>query len=219
MEKKWLMGVLLIIVVIGLVLLGFYADKLKNPYSDEPNDWIIDKGNGIKEIDVEEVTDGEGFLDENGQQYEKYGNRFLFDYDGLYNGVFFLDEIYLNEDDGKPIMRITPNLKPYDGVIEGFIVEKIVDNETLISNIFVDEDWKKSLGYKTNIIWGKDWKNFKKFKFTQIEPGIYMDSIEDERDRLSHNFKEAYGGIVVGDVTVDDVAERRIENLTLIRLS
>jgi len=217
MEKKWLMGVLLIIVVIGLVLLGFYVDKLKNPYSDEPSDWVIDKGNGIKEIDVEEVTDGNSFIDGLGSQQWNDGTiDTAFGFEGLYNGEQFI-RYYADEFD-KKLMTITPKLNENNGIIEGFMIGKI-EEDYFITYIFLDEDWKLKVNGETNIVWGTNYENFRSFRFNEISEGVYMDKIQEDKERFDEDFIFHTGTVMVGNFTREQIKlKNSTEGLFVIRI-
>ena len=98
-------------------------------------------------------------------------------------------------------MRIHQNMNPNDGIIEGFILRKLENNE-LVFYIFVDEDWKTSLNY-TNILWTNDFSqdvNVRKMDFSNSEKGIYIDKVEGNFEWFKQNTNV---GIYVGEINKD----------------
>jgi len=222
MEKKWWLGVLLIVAVIGLVLLGFYVNNLRNPYSDEPSDWIIDKGGGVKEIDVEEVTGGKGrFLQVEEEYIDAEKNiHAAFELSGFYNGVYFLSHYPKTN----PEIKISQTMKPYDGIIEGFMIEYIEDGVPYV-RIFLDADWERRLDETTNIMWGNESQNIRKFKFKEISKGVYSDIIEDDIERFLYVYDGSVfnsatrGAILVGNMDQSDLGDNGRRDRTFIALT
>lgn len=204
--KKFFIIWISLIVVIALALVIINIPK-KGVYTKDAEKWIETKGTE-KKIIVEEITEGTGFVDDMGQQLRVGTIETVFDYEGFYKGNHFKREYVENN---RIIMRINPSMNPNDGIIEGFIVEKIEDDKPVVY-IFVDEDWKKNMPL-TNIFWGRNFEFEKAFTFTQVSNGIYMNKIEDDISRFSEDYKVHAGGIVVGDITREDDV-----NKTLIRL-
>lgn len=212
MEKKWWGLILVIASIIGAILLFlvvFFSKEIEPYYSDDPRTWVEDKIGGAKEINVDKVTKGEGFVDFNGVQLRHEEIATVFDYEGFYKGEFFRRDY--KDDDGNVLMSISPNIKPNDNTIEGFMVEKFENND-LVVYIFLDEDWKRGVG-KTNIFWGKDYEFDKEFSFNLVSEGVYMDKIIDAKERFSDDLRMHFGGIIVGDLTRDNDV-----NATLIRV-
>ena len=83
-------------------------------------------------------------------------------------------------------------MDPEDGVIEGFMIEKIENDKPLVY-IFLDEDWKKQVK-DTKILWGNSWAFNKSFEFKSIEKGIYLEVIEDDRSRFSKDYGMSFYG-------------------------
>lgn len=188
---------LLIIIILALIIINLPKEEV---YSDDPKTWIITEG-VEKEIDVEKITEGAGFIDDLGQQLRTDTIETVFDYEGFYKGNHFKRE-YIDENQ-KVRMRINPNINPNDGVIEGFIIEKVENNKPMVY-IFVDEDWKQSLEF-TNILWGRTFQNTRAFNFNQLSKGIYMDEIEDDSTRIEENYNLRFGGIIVGDLNQEKI--------------
>ena len=96
-----------------------------------------------------------------------------------------------------------PNLDPTDGEIEGYIFHDFLPNDTILTYIYVDQDWKENIE-NTHIIWGEsaNWDNYthkKKFNFQKIADGIYRDVFVDDRDRFSDDYMTGHGGVKVGN--------------------
>jgi hypothetical protein len=172
---------------------------------------IIDRGN-VKEVNVEQITSGSGHLDMFGQQFDNGKISTVFGYSGFDHGEFFEYE-YRDEQD-KLMMRITNEMEPFNGVIEGFAVANIVDNKPIVQ-IFLDEDWKREVG-DTFIWYGVGYKNYKEFNFNEISEGIYSDSIEDDPGRFMAEFTLHLGGVIIGDVSKEKI-KNEDEDITLIK--
>ncbi|NQU99348.1 MAG: hypothetical protein HQ538_01300 [Parcubacteria group bacterium] len=202
MQKKWLIpGIiaLVILIIVSIIILlkpSLQSEDIKVEYSDDPRTWVDDKPRGIKEVSVDKVTKGEAYIDSNGQQYDTEKIGTVFSYEGWYEGNWFKRE-YIEKN--KVVMRINPEMKSNDRIIEGFIVEKI-ENNIPYTYIFLDEDWK-NLVNNTRIYWGRSYQLEQDFDFTnEISDGIYMDKIQDQIERFDNNFNLNYGGIWVGDL-------------------
>ena len=224
MEKRGLarsaVVLLLVLVVIAVIALFVVLRKpVTVAYSDDPEDWVDDLGNNVKSVDVEEATKGTSYLDTTSQQYDDSLIITSFAYDGLYDGEWF-DTIKFDKDSNM-VMAIRQNMKPGNGIIEGFIIEKIdrSGGERVIADIFVDSDWKELVGENTNIVWGKNYQNIKKFEFDEISKGIFMDSVEDDRERFNSDYTIHEGGVIVGNLSLDDVKNKNVDGLTLIRVN
>ncbi|MBI2139480.1 hypothetical protein HYU14_01040 [Candidatus Woesearchaeota archaeon] len=207
-KKAWLIVFMAVVLLIALMAYLFYPKKPY--YSDDPKDWVEDKGKGVREINVDKATGGAGYVDFNGLQYETGTIGTVFAYDGWYHGSYFREE-YADLDDGKVLMRISPQMKPYDGIIEGFMVEKVIDEKPYVY-IFLDEDWRKSV-FNTTVFWGKFHQSDKEFNFSfEASKGIYMDWVEDDMERFENGYNIHDGGVWVGEIRED-------RNSTLISLT
>ncbi|MFH1641291.1 MAG: hypothetical protein ABIC04_00150 [Nanoarchaeota archaeon] len=191
---------IVIIICVFLVYLWPEPKQVIEPYSDDPATWIEDKGRGIIEINVDKVTKGQGYIDPNGEQYETASIGTVFDYEGWFKGSYFKKSFSLNDQE---IMRIGEDIKPFDNIIGGFVVEKIEEDNAVIY-IFLDEDWK-NLVNNTMVYWGKSFQNKKLFDFSnEISKGVYMDSVIDDISRFDNNYALHSGGIYVGDIRKDE---------------
>ena len=205
-KKGVVVGILLFVVVIGIV---WYLSTRPRyvTYSDEPKDWV-EKVGVVSEVNVEEITKGSGFVDSAGVQMRGTIET-VFDYEGFYKGNYFRREFA--DENGRVLMRIAENMNPNDGVIEGFIVERM-ENDSLVAYIFLDGDWKQKVG-KTNIFWGALYEREKAFEFKELPNGVYFDKIVDDKSRFDNNFAIHSGGVIVGDFTRENT-----KNATAIRL-
>ena len=188
---------LLVIILLALVIINI---PKKDSYSEEPKLWIETKGSE-KEINVEKATDGQSHFDRDmGQQYETETIGTAFDLEGWYKGNYFKRE-YM--EDNRVTIRISNEMQPNDGVIEGFVMEKIENNIPYLY-IFLDEDWKNNVE-NTNIYWGRSYQNKKIFDFSsQISAGIYMNKVKDDENRFQNNYGLHIGGVYAGDLRDDD---------------
>ncbi len=207
---------ILLLILVGLfVILVIPKDaiKFKPIYSDNPKKWIDTKG-PVKEINIEKATAGAGEIDVIGLQYDdsESGVVTAFVHSGFYHGVYF-DEQFVDEE-GKILMKITNDMKPNDGVIEGFVIEKIKDGKP-IAYVFLDEDWKKKVG-KTYIRYGSSFEHEKIFVFNEASKGIYYDFFEDDATRFADDYTVHIGGIIVGDISQEKI-DARDKDVTLIK--
>ena|GEM_PF-5522907 len=199
MEKK----VVIIGIIITLILLvvSVYISTRPKPYSpEEPETWVEDQT-----ISVERATDGKGYMNEIGQQYRDEEISTVFELEGYYKGNKFFNQA-IEDDEVK--MKLTNEMVPRNGVIEGFMTETRKQGKWVV-DIFVDEDWKNQLEF-TNIYWGFGFDKERPMVFTEISPGIYHDSIIDDENRFEDNARMRMSGIIVGDITKEDTANKTI---------
>ncbi len=212
MDKKVVLLVIFLLIIVSSAY--FLISNKKDVYSDNPKTWIEDKPT-FKEINVDKVTKGKAYVNYLGEQYRDGIIETVFTYDGIYKGKIF-DNQYTDEN-GNLLIKISNELNPGDGVLDGYIIERIEDNNP-VAFIFLDEDWKNIIGAKTNIIWGKDYERTVKFNFDEIDDGVYMHEILDDPDRFDNNFKESVGGIVVGDITKLNIENNELLDVIIIRM-
>jgi len=209
MHKKLVSALAIIIIIVAIILAITYifAEKpVSTQYSDNPSDWVKQG-----EISVEQATKGTSYINEIGQQYNDAETSTVFELEGYYKGEYFNTEYA--DSNGRTKMKLTNEMKPNDGVVEGFMTER-KDEKTgkWMVDIFVDEDWKKQVG-ETNIYWGTMYKQNKQFVFDEVSSGVYHDQIIDDSDRLLENARIRTFGIIVGDVTREET-----EGKTLMKL-
>lgn len=203
MDKKVVIAIIILAMVIAIAIY-FIVRPEPEYYPEEPSKWV----EGSK-ISVEKATGGKGYINEIGEQYRDENISTVFELEGYYKGKYFSENFVEN---GKVKMRITTDMKPGDGVIEGFMTEK-KEGDIWVVDIFVDEDWKNQLAF-TNIHWGLAYKNERPFLFNEVSKGIYHDTVIDDSDRLRDDARIRMYGIIVGDITKEDTSKK-----TLIKLS
>ena len=206
-----------VLLVLGILLVVYInlpkesVSQVKK-YSDNPRKWIESNGN-VMSIDIESATANAGYLDSIGLQYNDREISTAFRYSGFYKGNYF-DDSYSDEN-GKVLMRISKDMNPNDGVIEGFIIERIKDGNPIVY-AFVDEDWKKNIG-RTYIRYGRSFEKKKIFAFNEISNGIYMDSFEDSASRFIEDYSLHLGGVIIGDVS-DEKIDNGDTDITLMKI-
>lgn len=238
--KKTKEIIIAIATLIAMTMIIFIAvnsmPKVHIPYyTEEPKTWITNEKDyelsNKTIIDIEKMTKGDSNIDETHQRYTVEGDIKSFYYHAYYKGNSFkteyLDPIFYNISYGKPIdevkilragytlMKISPEIQPNDNIIEGIIVAR-EENQKIVFYIFVDEDWKNKIPF-TNIIWGDDLNNketlnIRGFDFSNNENGVYIEKIENEVNW--HNLYPKKGGIIVGEMTINDVVEDNIKDKT-----
>lgn len=210
MDKKlYIIFILIALVAVTIVYLVSIPPAVV--YSDDPATWIEAKPDGKNMVSVDKVTQGEGEFEDSKTVLE---DVIAINYDGLYDGEYFRGTRYF-DDDGNVLLRITDEMVPNDGILDGIILER-EEGESLKAFIFVDEDWKTEFG-NLNIAWGRSYEHFKEYQFNEVSPGVYMDSIDDDKNRFEYDYRISYGGIAVGDFTQEDVSEWNEEGLTVMR--
>lgn len=205
--------------IIAIILIFTTIIILQKPhYSQNPKDWIQTNTDGTQTIDIKQATQGAGQLDPIGLQYDTNEVKTAFRFDGVYLGEIFSSDEYYDANNNLKI-RISEIQNPNDNIPEIMIMEKINKNEEMQVFVFLDEDWKRIIGEQTKIIWGKTYQNEKIFEFNEISQGLYYDTVLDDKTRFLDNFKERYGGIVVGKVNKEDIIQNNISDIIIVRLS
>ena len=226
MNKKIIFGIIAIVLIVSAV---FGIKQLITPevegneyFTLEPESWIEEIDYTAKPADVQidlfKATRGNAMMVDNIQEdYNLNGKLYSFFYRGSYKGspfktVYIIDEFY-NKYIGQPVeeqekhaventlMKISPEIDPTDGVINGFILAK-QENGKFVFYMFVDEDWKQKLNY-TSILWGDNFANpnslhTRPFNFQNSINGIYIDKLEEDIDWFESMPIE--GGIAVGEI-------------------
>jgi hypothetical protein len=187
------------------------SQPIKVYYSDEPKKWIEKVDAVTNEINVAQVSKGQAYAGDMNLRFWLNGTETAFDYEGYYKGNYFTKNYVEN---GDVLMHVGAGMKPNDGVIDGLVVERVI-NDTYQVFIFLDNDWKNKMGY-ANIIWGSDYGKVRPFVFNEISPGIFMDQIEDDPERFALNGRVSYSGIIVGGITQEDVKKGVTKGKTLI---
>ena len=197
MDKKVVIGVIVIALLLTVSVWWLLRPK-PIVWSDEPEDWVKKDGK-VRHIDVLEATKAASRMDVNGQQYETETIGTVFETEGWYQGNNFKTEYVV---DDKVLMRITPDMTPGDGVIEGFVMERIEDVPYIL--IFLDEDWKNTIP-NTMIYWGKRRQMEALFDFTQeVSSGVYLNKVPDDPERFEGGTH--WGGAWIGELKEDETS-------------
>lgn len=215
MNRKILTILAAIIVLIGLAIVvttTIISRPKILPYSDDPETWVS-KEKEQRVISVDDVTKGQGFDGGDDFYLEVDGTTTSFLYEGYCNGDYFKKQCIEN---GKVLVKISPDMNPTDGTMDIYIAERIIDDEYKVF-IFVDEDWKKGMPV-TNIISGdgKSYTKSERFIFKEISDGIYMHEIEDDPNRFMYNHRMSTTGIIVGNINLKQVQEGVAEGVIVV---
>ncbi|MFH2028840.1 MAG: hypothetical protein ABIJ08_06890, partial [Nanoarchaeota archaeon] len=97
-----------------------------------------------------------------------------------------------------------------------YIVEDIVDNEVR-ATLFIDEDFKEKI-VPLNIIWGATYTNIKSFEYNVVKKGVYMDTIVDERSRFNEDYSMSKGGVILGNLDLENVNNEDISDVIFVRI-
>jgi hypothetical protein len=203
-------GLILIFAVILFIFLFVYLKPEEEYFSDDPATWI-EKDGKVQQINVDKVTRGTGHDGDDQLYLTIDGYETIFPYEGFYKGEYFEGQKAQN---GILKIRIGSGFKPDDGVMEGYIIERKLNNSFEVF-IFLDEDWRKQMP-STNIVWGSDYSKIKQFIFNKIAEGVYMDKMIDEPSRFEFNYRQSNTGIIVGNADLTDVQNGVTEGKTVI---
>ena len=216
MKTKHIISIIvLILIILFLVIINPIGKKQIK--SEKIPDQIINQiDKNTAEINIESITQGKSEIIGTSQQYEIEQGLTAFEIDGLYDGIPFTDIYQENE---TIYMKISNELTPNDNIIEGYIIEKIEDENTkeIYAYIFLDNDWKNKIK-DTKIFWGSQYQFYLDYEFNEISDGIYMMKIPDDPARFSQDFSISAGGIAVGNLQPDDIINDNIEGKTIMRL-
>ena len=205
-----------VFLVLLIFMLSFYLyvqnqridTTLDEPYfSEYANDWVEAVDDDDYEINVTESSGGTSDYSLGHQRMvDVDGKVHSFDLVGSYNGEAFY-MTYLGPKEQK-LMRIRPEMNPYDGVPEGFALVKR-ENDQLVVYIFVDDDWKRRAKSNINIIYGdnideKENLLARKFSFSSDEEGIYIDKVEGGLNWLIDQ-NPVEGRLFFGEITLEDI--------------
>lgn len=241
LNKKTIIAVsvlVLVSLVSILIFVNLPKQKQSNYFTAEPEPWIEKSIVGGPEdyvISVRRATADASELVGNKQEYLTSSGIVAFFTHGYYRGNQF-DTRYIdpkfyeenligksdNEKEGisRQYVKMASGreMNPQDGVIDGLIIAKLNSNENFDIFIFVDEDWKKSIG-NTNLVWGDDFTDrtklsVRKFDFSRSKYGIYVDVVKDVTWKKS---SPVAGGLIVGEVDIDTTSDNPAErNLTFL---
>lgn len=196
--KKVVVAVIILIIALAAAVYYYMQMPAKPSFVEDPKEWMLPSRDGIT-VDVSLASRG-GHLYADTLQMPDEGTAFS--WEGWYEGNYFKEKYEMN---GKVLMRITPTLKPGDGVPDGFIVESLKGEAPTIT-VFLDDDWMKKFP-ETKIYYGKTFQLRKDFTFTKnASEGIYYESFEDDAGRFQNGFTMQYGGVWVGVLKKDNTS-------------
>ena len=232
-----------LVVVLGIITAGIILTLPQKKIIEAPEnplEWVEEPKEGIVSIDINDVTDYHARMDIDSEQYFRDdGTPYGFFYKGWFKGEPFKrefapqdyyaweqehinDSIDVRTAKKKEMikMKITENPKPNDGIIEGIILAR-EENSNFVFYIFLDEDWK-NMYPDTNIIWGEDLSHdrtlhIKDFDFSQEKNGVYVDKIDSDLGWF--NSETQNGGILVGNINMEDASNKVIENKTIMLIT
>lgn len=241
MRKKPLLIIAgIVAVAIVTMLLLPYSQPVKITtlyYTDNSKDWVSNVVNYESSeqtaIDVEKMSKGDAYIDDEHQRYTINGDITSFFYNGYYNGKKFRTEyreeefynlsVGKNEKEMKELdkkltkMRIAAEMNPNDGIIEGIVVARFEKNR-FVFYVFVDEDWRKQLKF-TNIISGNKLDEIsslqqQEFDFSSLQNGVYINKIAGNLNWYNQN--PSTGGIIVGEITKEDVVNNNLSSTFIV---
>ncbi len=201
-KKDVLTGALMLMLIVSCIF--FYVQGKDEAKEDLPA------------INVSELTEGEGYEDNAASiQYNDGLHMVKFEHMIMFKGLMFLNEVNFMTEENETflLMRTTPDMKPGDDVSEAYMVPAIEDGVMAV-NIYLDDDFRDFMGDDTNIIWGSEYQNFRKYDFSvEYKPGIYVDTVYDndtERFRVGGNDANVF----VGDATLEDAQAMNMDGIT-----
>ena len=114
---------------------------------------------------------------------------------GGVNGTVFYNAAYFDIKEDIAI-GINKKMHPENKFIETFILWDIPNGKPT-AYIYVDEDWKRYIG-DAWILYGPNFEKSKKFEWTPVAKGIYMNVLEDDWTRFkSADMETRAGGIML----------------------
>ena len=214
MQKTSFVTVSLIIIILILSAYLYLQPAEPSAVLDEPsfsqvaNDWIEQQEEKENfEINITEATEARADYSLGHQRYIDYdGSINSFYLTGSYMGELF-SMTYLDAND-RVLMRIYSDLKPSDGVSEGFMLVKREDNE-LAAYLFVDEDWKIKSKNNINIIYGENIQDkesliSRRFDFSNNQDGVYIDKVKGNLNWLTEQ-NPILGRLFLGEISLEDI--------------
>ncbi len=167
-------------------------------------------------INVPNITDDRATSEKlSSIKYRDDRHSLRFQHMGVYKGHNFMQEVIFRTQDNQTftLIRTMPDIKASDGVPEAYMVPRF-ENDELIVNIFIDDDFRDHLEDDVNIIWGSEYQNFREYSFDEVfEPGIYVDTVHDnDTDRFIYGGNDA--NVFVGDATQENARNKNLDGIT-----
>lgn len=222
-------------IIIGMVFLKIIQTPPKvSPYfTEEPDTWvepdILSESDEGYVINLMKATGQRSSFSGNRQEYFYAGREDVFFSHGFYKGNSFetyilapefINHTRLMQQSQKEalrknytLMEISPYLSPEDGIIQGFIMAKS-EGGPYVFYLFVDQDWRDEIK-DTRIMYGNDFADagtlkIRNYQFNEIQPGIYMDKIDDAGDWYGHD--PVLGGIILGQISKEDIEKNNVNS-------
>ncbi|MEA3514049.1 MAG: hypothetical protein U9R34_01075 [Nanoarchaeota archaeon] len=214
MQKTSLVTISLVVIILILSTYLYLQPAEPSAVLDEPsfsqvaNDWIepLEEKENF-EINISEATEARADYSLGHQRYIDYdGSINSFYLTGSYMGKLF-SMTYQDAND-RILMRIYSDMKPSDGVSEGFILVKREEGE-LAAYMFVDEDWKIKSKNNINIIYGENIQDkesliSRRFDFSNNQEGVYIDKLKGNLNWLTEQ-NPILGRLFLGEISLDDI--------------
>jgi len=144
-----------------------------------------------------------GYVEDPSTQQIMYGSYGMdFEIYGIYNGSLFLEQEYV--EDGETKMRVGKDIKPGDGVPEGFMAAQMVgprNDSALKVTIYIDQEFRNEVFGQEMIAWGLDYEHARPFRGEEITDGVYRDVLyENDTRRFLPGISPSNVNALVGNV-------------------
>ena len=168
-------------------------------------------GTGRVFIDTNKAAGGHAERDYYGLiRYKESNYWLLFVPEGIYNGEVFYSSH--EDDDGNVIIAFNDTMDPDNGIIEGWMTFRVIDNE-LHARVFLDEDWRSRIQGTTRLFWGEHWNLTRAYGWKEIYEGVYMDTVTMSAKYLYEDITAPIH-IFVGNATPENVGiPERMRNM------
>lgn len=213
-RNRWKILVLLVIVFLA-VPASFFI------FSEEESDeklfvnrsaYIVQRGTGETRINISEFSGEEARVQKKASgsyMYEEGRYMTEFTYLGIYRGDVFSK---VKKEGGNPVMVLTDDFDAYDGTVNSYMTSKVVErngSEMLQTNIYVDRDFREFVEGELYVIWGGNWENYRPFRFKEVAPNVYMDTVYDnDTSRMVHGASTSDANFAVGTFSPEEVREK-----------
>ena len=177
--------------------------------------YVRQRESGETEIDLSEFSGEEADTQKKtsgSYVYEEGRYMTEFSYMGIYRGDVFTK---VKKSGGQPVMVMSEDFDPYDGTINSYMTARIVDRngtDTIQTNIYVDRDFREFADSELFIAWGENFGNYRPFRFKQVAPNTYMDTVYDSGSaRLVHGSTLGDANFAVGTFSKEDVQNKEVD--------
>ena len=174
--------------------------------------YVRQRESGETEINISEFSGEEADTQKKASgSYVYEEGRYMteFSYMGIYRGEVFTK---VKKSGGQPVMVMSEDFEPYDGTLNSYMTARIVERngtDTIQTNIYVDRDFKEFADSELYIAWGQNFENYRPFRFKEVAPNTYMDTVYDQESaRLVHGSELADANFAVGTFSREKVEEK-----------